>query len=78
MELFREILTDILSKDGVNVSFPNLKSGAAETVELESFKALQRIKAVLENDGLSDFECVERIVCIFEDIGSGCGGRHDF
>ena len=39
---------------------------------------LQRIKAVIDNDSLSDFDCVEEIVCIFEEFGSDGGSRHDF
>ena len=78
MELFKEILATILSKEEINISFPNLKLSVTESVEMESFKALQKIKAVIENDSLSDFECIEKIVCIFEEIGSNGGNRHDF
>ena len=45
---------------------------------MESFEALQKIKALIEDDGLSDFECVEEIICVLEEIGSLGGGRHDF
>jgi len=41
----------------------------------------ERIKAVLEDDSLDDKDCferIERIVCLFEEIGSDCGARHDF
>ena len=50
-------------------------------VELECYKALQKIKAVIEDDNLEDESCfrkVEEIVCIFEEMGSSGGGRHDF
>lgn len=39
---------------------------------------IEKIKAVLENDNLSDFECVEEIVCLFEDAGLNVDYRHDF
>jgi len=78
MKLFREILANILAKEEISVSFPNLRFTATELVEMESFKTLQKVKAVIENDSLSDFECVEKIVHIFENIGSNCGNRHDF
>lgn len=78
MELFKEVLAHILIKEEVNINFPNLKLSAAETVEMESYKTLQKIKAIIENDSLSDFECIEEIVCVFESIGSSGGNRHDF
>jgi len=49
-----------------------------EIIELKSIQVLQKIKAVIENDSLSDFECVEEIVYIFEEFGSDGGNRHDF
>ena len=50
-------------------------------VEMESFQALAKIKAILENDSLRDDACfqqIEEIVCVFEALGSGAGNRHDF
>ena len=78
MELFKEILINVLMKEEINVSFPNLKFNAVEMVEIESFKTLQKIKTIIEDDSLSDFDCVEQIVSTLEDIGSGGGNRHDF
>ena len=40
--------------------------------------ALSEIKMVIGNDELSDFDVVEKIVCILEDYNINCGGRHDF
>ena len=82
MELFQEILCHTLANEKAQVSF----SGLADTeiikiAELECYKALQKIKAILEDDSLEDSECfyrIEEIVCVFEDLGSGCGNRHDF
>ena len=50
-------------------------------MELECYKALRKIKAILENDALADSECfqqIEEIVCTFEELGSDGGSRHDF
>lgn len=44
----------------------------------QCFIALQHIKSILENDALTDFECIEEIVCVFEDVGDGVVNRHDF
>ena len=40
-------------------------------LEIESFKALQKIKTIIEDESLSDFECIEA-------IGSDGDNRHDF
>ena len=61
--------------------YENEPEKAKEIVETESYRALVKIKRVLENDDLSDAECfnkIEEIVNIFEAMGSGCGNRHDF
>ena len=82
MELFQEILRHALANEKAPVSFPGLTdTDAAKIVELECYQALQKIKDILENDSLEDSECFYRtpeIVCVFEELGSGCGNRHDF
>ena len=39
---------------------------------------LNKIKKVIEDDSLSDFEVVEEIVCILEENDIDCLSRHDF
>lgn len=82
MELFQEILRHALANEKAQVSFPGLTdTDAAKIVELECYQALQKIKDILENDSLEDSECFYRtpeIVCVFEELGSDCGNRHDF
>ena len=82
MELFQEILCHVLENEKVQVSFPGLtNTEVTKIMELECYKALQKIKAILEDDSLEDSECfhrIEEIVCVFEELGSGCGNRHDF
>ncbi len=81
MELYKEILTNILEKQEVNVVFPNMKSDIKDIVEIECYKLLNRIKIILEDDNLDDEECfmkIEAIICLFEELGSDCGNRHDF
>lgn len=44
-------------------------------------QALKEIRAVLDDPSLEDPECfvrIERIVTIFEGLGSNGGSRHDF
>lgn len=82
MELYQEILRHMLAEGKIQVSFPELtNSDSTKIVELECYRALRKIKAILEDDSLEDSECfyrIEEIVCVFEDLGSDCGSRHDF
>lgn len=81
MELYKEILVQILSQQNAKLLFPDLHLNAEQIVETECYKALQKIKAVIEDSSLDDESCfrkIEEIVCIFETLGSSGGGRHDF
>ena len=51
MELYQEILRHILADEKIQVSFPELTdSGITKIVELECYRALRKIKAILEDD----------------------------
>lgn len=82
MELYQEILCHVLANEKIQISFPNLiNPDVTKIVELECYKALGKIKAILEDDALADSECfqqIEEIICTFEELGSGGGNRHDF
>ena len=82
MELYQEILCHVLANEKIQVSFPELiNTDVTKIVELECYKALAKIKAILEDDALADSECfqqIEEIVCAFEALGSNGGSRHDF
>jgi len=81
LELYKEILAQILSQQNAQIIFPDLHLDATMIVELECYKALQKIKAIIEDDSLDDESCfkkIEETVCIFEAIGSTGGGRHYF
>ena len=46
-----------------------------------SGRALLKIRDILADDALDDPACfarIEAIVSLLEDLGIGCGGRHDF
>ncbi|MCL2565214.1 MAG: hypothetical protein FWE24_05310 [Defluviitaleaceae bacterium] len=78
MELFKDILTRILESEEIHVVFPNLELSSTNIlVEMKSFETLQKIKATLENSGFTDFQCIEEIIFIFEETGSGIN-RHDW
>ena len=81
MELYAEMLAHYLSGENAQVIFPDLKLDAREIVELQCYRTLQKIKAILNDDTLEDdscFERIERIVRAFEEAGSNGGTRHDF
>ena len=61
--------------------FPRLKISAREIVGMECHKALRKIRAMRADDRLNDAECFQKIVEIvqvFDQMHTGCGGRHDF
>ena len=58
-----------------------MKTNPTENVDSESYRALQKIKAVINDDNLTDSECymkIEEIICILESLGISSGTRHDF
>ncbi len=81
MELYKEILINILEKENVSVEFKNCEINSAEIVNLACYRALYDIKDILQDSSLTDKECfskIEQIIVLFESIGSGGGDRHDF
>ena len=61
MQLYQEILAAALAKEEVQITFPNLKINLTEIVESESYQALQKIKAVITDDSLTDSECLKKL-----------------
>ena len=78
MELFEEILLHHLKKNQGAQGFP---ADPQALVHATAYQALNAIRLILERDDLEDPECfrrIEKIVRVFERIGSDCGTRHDF
>ena len=78
MYLFNELLAKVLEKQELYITAPNLQVSLTDIIELQCYQALYEIKTIIEDDSLSDFDCIEKIVCVFENIGSDGGNRHDF
>ena len=81
MELYKEILAKVLATKEVKITFSDLQIDSKEIVEMQCYQALQKIKAVIQNDSLTDNECfmkIEEIISIFETLGCNGGTRHDF
>ena len=77
MELFEEILLHHLKKNQGAQGFP---ADPQALVHDTAYQALSAIRLILERDDLEDPECfrrIEKIVRVFERIGSDCGPRHD-
>ena len=75
MELYQQILASRIGSVTIDTQT------AKEIVAGGSCKALEKIRAILADDALSDAECfrkIEAIVCVLEELGSDGGGRHDF
>lgn len=79
MELWQGIINKVLQKD---ISEEEISPETLNTI-LNSvcYYALKKIQDIIKDDSLDDPECfskIEDIVCVFEEIGSGGGTRHDF
>lgn len=78
MELFEEILLHHLKKNQGAQGFPADPQALGHDT---AYQALNAIRIILARDDLEDPECfrrIEKIVRVFERIGSDCGTRHDF
>ena len=81
MELYKEILINMLANESVEVSFPNLQIDAQKIVETADYIALRNIKEIIHDSSLEDEDCfrkIEAIIVELEAIGSSGGFRHDF
>ena len=81
MNLSTEILAHYLAQQNAEILFPNLHIDAKEIVNLQCYKALQKIERILQDNRLDDEDCfmrIEEIIYALEDIGGNCGCRHDF
>lgn len=81
MDLYKDIIIELLKQEEINIVFPNLQANINEMAEAVCYKTLKKIKTVIEDDSLADEECfmkIEEIVREFERIGSDGGNRHDF
>lgn len=81
MDLYKELLTSVLSRSAAQVKFPDVTINPSEIVEGECYQILQEIKDILENETLEDSECFLQIECIMqvmESRGITIANRHDF
>lgn len=80
MNLWQQMLCALAQEGNVEVRFPQLNK-IEKLLELRCYQALLEIKNIIEDDTLDDPTCfwkIEKIVRVFENIGSDGGSRHDF
>lgn len=78
MELWQAILAHA-EKEGEEERVT--EADVEKLFEKECYKVIERIREIVSDDSLDDKSCfdkIENIVCLFEEMGSDGGGRHDF
>ncbi len=81
MQFFHKILAQAINDSKIRVTFHCGEQAVAEIIEGICYQTLAKIKAIIQDDSLSDRECfthIEGLVCVLEDSGIDCGNRHDF
>ena len=73
IELLKNSISELLCERLADLEIDADK--IADTVDLS---ALSEIKEIISDDKNSDFDAVEKIVCVFEKYGINAGERHDF
>ena len=69
MELFKHYICDAIC---------NLEIDVDEFPDSMALNVLEEIKKVIQNEEYSDFDKVEKIVCLFEEYDIDAGACHDF
>jgi len=64
--------------DYINSNLEDFELDASEITDTTATKMLSERQKVIRNEEYSDFDAVEKIVCIFEKYNIDFGSRHDF
>lgn len=81
MNLYKELLIEILENQQVHILFPEMKIDINELLEIKCYIALNVIRNIVRDETLSDSESflkIEEIIKVFERLGSSGGNRHNF
>ncbi|MBR5157562.1 MAG: hypothetical protein IKW59_07330 [Clostridia bacterium] len=73
LELLRKSISDI-----VRFRLKDFELDATQIADTTAIQMLDEIQKVIQDDSCSDFDAIEKIVCIFEDYDIDAGARHDF
>ena len=73
MELFKEILINLLQKEEMTITLPNFMFDAGEIIQMKCYDALLKIKTVIQDENINDDDCrekIEKIKQVFKNMGS--------
>ena len=73
LQLLRNHIADFIDK-----KFEDFEIDANSVADSVAILMLSEIQSIIINENNSDFEVVEKIVCVFEKYGINFGNRHDF
>ena len=73
VELLKNHIIDLITCE-----LKDFEIDASQIADTTAIQMLSEIQTVIKNENYSDFEAMEKIVCIFEKFGIDSGLRHDF
>lgn len=77
MNIKLELLKSYMS-DYINSNLEDFDIDASQIADTTATQMLFEIQKVIKDETYSDFDAVEKIVCIFEKYNIDFGSRHDF
>lgn len=73
MEVLKGYITDF-----INNQLEDFEIDADKIADSVAINMLTEIQKIIKSESYSDFEAIEKIVCVFEKYGIDYGSRHDF
>jgi len=73
VELLRRYIRDFISG-----KLEDFEIDASKIADTTAIQMLREIQKVIQDENCSDFDAIEKIVCIFEKYDIDTGFRHDF
>lgn len=77
MNIKIELLKDYISELVAN-NLGNIEIDADNIADSVAIQMLSEIQEIIKNEEYSDFDAIEKIVCVFEKYRIDIGTRHDF
>ena len=77
MNIKTELLKSYMA-EFVKSEIEDFEIDASQIADTTAIQMLSKIQTVIKNESYSDFDVVEKIVCIFEKYNIDSGSRHDF
>ncbi len=77
MNIKTELLKDYISHI-IRESIVDFEIDASKIADSRAIEALAEIQAIIKDESNSDFNAIEKIVCVFEEYNLDFGARHGF